>query len=273
MKFKIQYEWLAVLATSTFAMLMHGANAAPTVNESVESVAKVNGIDIPKFLFDAVLATQLAQGAKDSEELRKLIKSELIAREVLAQEAKKKKLDKEPEIKSQLVFQEKNVLSEALLVKEVGAYKITDEQIKAEYKRQTELLADAEQFQISHVVLATEAEAWQVLKALKSGESFEKLAQTKSIDPSRQNGGNLGWLLSNQLIAPISNVVVNLSVGQVVAAPIQTQQGWQVVKLEGKRPFQAPAFADAKPQVVQAIQAAHRAEYIQGLLKTAKIQD
>lgn len=249
------------------------ASAVVADRPPVGYIAKVNGVEIPKSLFEDVLANNLAKGVADSDELRKIIKGELIAREVMAQEARKKKLDKEGAVKNQLLLQEQTVLADALLQKEIGGFKITDAPLRAEYKRQTELLADAEQFQISHIVCATEADAIQVLKAAKSGESFQKLANSFSRDTSGQKGGDLGWLLPTQLIAPISNVVVNMTVGLIAAAPIQTQQGWHVVKLAGKRKFQAPSFEDAKPQLVQSLQTMHRNEYVQSLLKAAKIQD
>ena len=273
MKIQKKFQSIGFAALATGSLFLSVVHAATSVSDPVEIVAKVNGIEIPKALFDAVLATNLAQGAKDSEDLRKVIKGELIARVVMAQEAKKLKIDKDPVVKNQLALQEQNLLAEALLFKEAESLKITDAQLRAEYKRQTDLLADAEQFEVSHIVLGNEADALQVLKSAKSGESFEKLAQSKSLDPSRQNGGKLGWLLSNQMIPTISNVVVNMSAGQIAAAPIQTQQGWHVVKLDAKRKFQAPSFEDAKPQLAQAIQTAHRAEYVQKLLKAAKIQD
>lgn len=266
----LQHYLLAIFIFLTFSLAINMANAASPPNEPV---AKVNGVEISKTLFDAVLATNLAQGIKDSADLRNIIKSELIVREVMAQEAKKQKIDKDPAVKNQMALQEQTLLSEALLIKQTQSLQITDAQLRAEYKRQTELLADAEQYEVSHIVLATEAEALQVLKAVKSGETFEGLAQSKSLEPSRKNGGKLGWLLSNQLIPSISNVIVNLLAGQIAATPIQTQQGWQVVRLDAKRKFQAPLFEDAKPQLTQAIQSAYRAEYVQNLVKAAKIQD
>ncbi len=273
MKTQKKNKFLPLLSMIALSLTINPVRAASPTSESVEIVAKVNGVDIPKALFDQVLATNIAQGAKDTEELRRILKGELIAREVMTQEARKQKIDKEPGVKNQLTLQEQTMLSEALLFKEAESLKITEAQMHAEYKRQTELLADSEEYEVSHIVLATEAEALQVLKAAKSGENFEKLAQSNSLDPSRQTGGKLGWFLSSQLIPTISNVVVNLSAGQIAAAPILTKQGWQIVRLDNKRKFQAPSFDDAKPQLAQAIQLAHRAEYVQNLLKAAKIQD
>ena len=144
--------------------------------------------------------------------------------------------------------------------------------VNTEYKRQLVLLEDVEEYQVSNIVLETEALALEVLKAIKSGQSFEQLAKDKSIDASRANGGSLGWLLPNQLITPLAALVVNLNPGTVAVAPIATQAGWQVIKLQGKRKFTPPSLEDSKPQLVRALLMNYRSEYIQKLVKVAKIE-
>ena len=233
----------------------------------------MNGVAIAAELFDQALKSNLAQGAKDSPELRAALKRELIAREVLAQEAQRQKLDKDAAVQWQLAVQQKNLLAEAVVVHKLESLKITDESLKAEYKRQVDLLADSDQYQLRQIVVGSEATALEVIREAKAGTSFESLATERSLDMSRQNGGSLGWVLANQVIAPISNVMVNLSVGQIAAAPIQTQEGWHVLKLEGKRKFQAPGFEESREQLIKAIVVNQRADYVQQLIKAAKIED
>src|SRR5574337_651138 len=75
---------LALIAS----LLTHGAVAAGPV-------ATVNGTPIPAAWADALMAEQKAQGAPDSEQLRKAVTEELVRREILAQEARKQGLDKQ----------------------------------------------------------------------------------------------------------------------------------------------------------------------------------
>jgi hypothetical protein len=102
---------------------------------------------------------------------------------------------------------------------------------------------------------------------------FANLAKDKSLDNSKQNGGSLGWLLPNQLIPPLANVVVNLNKGAVSAAPIATSVGWQLIKLEDKRKFQPPTFEESKPLLLRSLQANQQNEYVQKLVKAAKVED
>jgi peptidyl-prolyl cis-trans isomerase C len=245
---------------------------AAHATDASKPLASVNGVKLGTELMDVLVSNALAQGATDSADLRNQLRNELIAREVLAQEARKLGLDKEPAIKAQMALQQNAFLSEVLVAKQNEKIKPSEEKLRAEYKRQADLLADAEEFQISHIVTATETEAKAVIKAAKDGAAFDKLASEKSINPSAKGGGNLGWLLMNQINPLLSNVVANMAVGGVTALPIQTQEGWQVLKLDAKRKYKVPTFDESKQQVINAVMASERAEYVQKLVKAAKIE-
>lgn len=235
-------------------------------------VATVNSVKIEGEVLEMLVANNVAQGAKDTPELRAALKTELIAREVLAQEARRQNLDKSAAFKLQLTMQQNTLLIDTLLAKQAEKASLTDDKLRAEYKRQLDLLADAEQYQVSHIVTATEADAKAVIKAAKDGAAFDKLAREKSTSASAQNGGGLGWLLPNQIIPVLANVLVNLNVGSVTSMPIATPEGWQVIKLEGKRKFKAPSFEESKQQLVNAVFSSERAEFVQSLVKAAKVE-
>jgi peptidyl-prolyl cis-trans isomerase C len=243
----------------------------PAWAQTKETGLTVNGSKIGSELLEQLVVRNTSNGVKDTPELREAIKNELIALVVLSQDARKLSLDKSPAAQSQLQLARDGVLAELAIQKNAESLTITDAMVNAEYKRQLAGLEDVEQYQVSNIVLQTEAQALDVLKALKSGQSFEQLAKDQSIDSSRASGGSLGWVLPNQLIAPLASVVVNLSPGAVAVAPIATQVGWQVIKLNDKRKFQPPSLEDSKPQLVRSLLTNHRAEYVQKLLKAAKI--
>ena len=249
------------------------ATAVEKKLEVRQILVSVNGVKIYLDLLEQLVANSVASGNKDSAELRSAIKNELIAREVLAQDATRLALDKLPAAQNQLFFAREGILAELAIVKNAERNPVTDDMLQAEYKRQVALLADTDQFLVSHIVLATEAEALDVLKMARGKEPFEKLAKEKSLDASKLSGGSLGWLLSSQLIQPLANVIVNLNKGAVAAAPIQTPVGWQIIKLIDKRKFVAPSIEESKPQLTKAVMTNQRTELIQKLLKAAKIED
>jgi peptidyl-prolyl cis-trans isomerase C len=236
--------------------------------------AMVNGVAIPQSAVEQNVKTNLDQGKKDTPELRRIIKEELINREVVSQEGAKRGLDKTPDAETQFALYRKIYLVEALLNEYVKKHPVTDADVKADYDRQMVSLGDPstiQQYKLSHIVLPTEAEARAVLTRAQKGESFDKLARENSINPSMENGGSLGWVLPSQLIPAISNVMVNLAKGAVGAAPIETPVGWQIIKVEDKRPFKAPSLEEVKGQIREALLQQRRLEYVKELVASAQI--
>jgi peptidyl-prolyl cis-trans isomerase C len=88
-----------------------------------------------------------------------------------------------------------------------------------------------------------------------------------------KNGdGTMDWVLPNQLVPEISNVMVNLTKGGFTAAPIQTSTGWHIIKLDDKQAYKIPSFEDSKQGMRNMLTQKRQAEYIESLKKTAKIQ-
>lgn len=236
------------------------------------AMATVNGTAIPLSLFEGNVQVNVARGQRDSAELRQVIREELIAREVLAQEATRLNLDKTPEAQDQWAQIRQTFMVDLLLNDDLRKTPITDAKIKAEFDRQVAALKDQQQYKISLIVSATEADAKAILARLRKGESFAKLAAEKSLDATKEKGGDVGWVLPTQILPAISNVMVNLNKGTLVAAPIQTQAGWNVIKVEDKRPFQAPSLAEASNEVRATLIQQQRADLVKRLRDAAKVQ-
>jgi peptidyl-prolyl cis-trans isomerase C len=259
---------LRTIAIALSAVLFAGQVLAQT---KAPVLATVNGAALSDGLLELLVSTNISQGAKDSPALRQMIKDELIGREVLAQEAQRLGLDKQPQAQLQMTLLRQNHLVELLLRDRLAKNPISDEALRADYDRQIKSLGDVSQYRISHIVLSSEADAREVLARAKKGEPFDKLAREKSIDASKSEGGSLGWLLPNQVMAAISNVMVNLDQGAVAAAPIQTPAGWHVLKVDEKRPFKAPSLEQSKDQIRQGLQQQQNTEFARKLREAAKI--
>lgn len=236
-------------------------------------VAIVNGKALSAPLLEQNVQTNIAQGLSDSPELRKALIEELINRELLAQDALKKDLDNDPLVKLQLEQLRKNLLADIAFNHYASKQTLTEEQLKLEYDNQIKALGaigNVQQYKISQILLPSKEKANEVLTRLKK-EPFDKVAKEVSIDASRVNGGDLGWVLPNQIIPIISNVMVNMGRGSISASPIQTQNGWHIIKLEDKRPFKIPSYADSKERIRLSLVQQMRYNYIQELRKSAKI--
>ncbi len=236
--------------------------------------ATVNGKPLPEALLDVNIRANVREGRLDSPNLRLAIRGELVGREVLAQEAKKLKLDQTPEAQAQLFQVEQNLLATLLINNYNATNPVTEEQIEAEYQAFLENVEDAQQYKLSIIVVPTEARAKEItaqLRATDDKNAFATIAREESIDGSRESDGQVDWLLPEQMLPAVGNVVANLSPGKISAVPIQTESGWNVIRVDEVRDFTPPALADVKDQLRQAAAQKQLAEYVQGLQAEAKI--
>lgn len=237
-------------------------------------LAVVNGTSIAASALERAMEPYAAQGQKDNPQLRAALTEELIARELMVQEAQKRGLDKLATTQEALQMLRQNLLIDVLLNDEFSKRPVTPDDLKAEYERQVKLLKanELQQHQLAVIVTESEADARAAMAELKSGKAFDAVAKARSVDASKDKGGDLGWLLPEQITPAISNVVVNLSAGGVSAAPIQVGRLWHVVKLVGKRPYEIPAFQDSQQQLQAAVVQQRRTALLQKLQEAAKIK-
>ncbi len=261
---KIKSIGLLIVMFSSFAI----AQSLPK-----GAVAVVNGKNISEALFEQNIKANLAQGLKDSSELRATLLNELINRELMAQDASKKSLDSGSEFKLQLEQLRHNLLAELALNDFFTKNPIKEEQLKTEYDLQVKALGDGvnlQQYKLAQILVADEATAKTVIARLKK-DSFDKVAKDLSIDESKVRGGDLGWVLPSQILPALANVMVNLNKGSVTVAPIQTQNGWHILRVEDKRAFKVPSYEESKDRVRMGLIQKMRNEYLAQLRKDAKI--
>ena len=77
--------------------------------------------------------------------------------------------------------------------------------------------------------------AREVMKMLRGGQPFEDVAKKHSTDRSASRGGDLGFFRSGDMVKPFSDVAFSLKSGETSAAPVKTEFGWHVIKVEDRR--------------------------------------
>ncbi len=244
---------------------------ASAQTKPASAVASVNGVAIPQALLDQNVRVNIAQGQRDTPELRQAIRDELVNREVLAQESARLGLDKTADAQAEWAQVRQTFMVEILLNDYARRNPITEDALKAEFDRQIAAMKDEQQYRVSLIVTAREPEAKAILARLKKGEAFAKLASELSIDPSKKNAGEVGWVVAAQILPAISNVMVNLTKGSLSVAPIQTPAGWNIIKLEDKRAFVAPSYDLAKNDIRQMLLQKQRFDYVKTLRDKAKV--
>lgn len=261
-----------IKASSLAAILVAGLIAAAPAGAADKggAVATVNGQAIPQNTFNAFIAQQKAQGTPDSPELQAAVKEELIRREILVQEAKKKGLDKNPNVQGQIELARQAVLIQAFLSDYVRAHPISDDQLKKEYDAIKGNLGSTE-FKAKHILVATEEEAKAIIAKLEKGESFAELAKQSKDPGSREKGGELGWNPSNVYAKPFADALTKLKKGDMTKTPVKTDFGYHVIVLEDTRPLNPPPFEQIKPQLQQRAQQQQIEQLVKSLRESAKV--
>ena len=234
-----------------YAVLAAGLALAAAAHGQSGAVAKVNGVTIPQSRADLLMKELAAQGRPDTPEIRNSIKQELINREIVVQEAVKKGLNKRAEVATQIELARQQVLISAYLQDYLKAHPVNDDEVKKEYER-VKASGGSREYKVRHILVETEDEAKQIIAQLGKGASFEKLAGEKSKDQgSKGRGGDLDWATPARYVPAFGQAITKLKKGQLTDAPVQTQFGWHVIRVDDERPSKFPPFEEVKPQIEQ----------------------
>ncbi|MBN2628135.1 MAG: peptidylprolyl isomerase [Spirochaetales bacterium] len=90
------------------------------------------------------------------------------------------------------------------------------------------------EWKASHILVKDRELALRLSREIKQGARFEELARRHSTCPSKSSGGDLGWFGPGKMVPAFENAVKRLGVGSV-SDPVNTQFGWHVIKVTGKR--------------------------------------
>jgi peptidyl-prolyl cis-trans isomerase C len=160
----------------------------------------------------------------------------------------------EPDRRTTLMVEnERRSLMASQVIQQTAETAVTDAAIQDAYD---EAYADAEpitEWNASHILVATDEEAQALVTQLNAGADFAQLAQEKSTGPSGPGGGELGWFGPGTMVAPFEEAVSQMDVGQI-SAPVQTQFGWHVMRLNDKRQKDRPSLDEVRADLVADVQ-------------------
>jgi peptidyl-prolyl cis-trans isomerase C len=265
---KYRYSLITLAALLTLGAC--AKNEPP--GKAADTIAvKINGKAFSVEMFEAYATLAARRPAKElNAEQRAQLLDAFIAMQVAADTAEKSGLAKKPDVDSQLAINRMNILSNALFKKYVDEHEVTETEMKAEYDAQVN--STGREYRARHILVESRAAADDMVAQLNKGADFAKLAEKNSIDGSAKQGGDLGWFNLKSMVPQFSNAVAALEKGKYTPAPVQSQFGWHVIKLEDTRAPAAPPFEDVKDQVKNFVQQKKVQAYAEDLKKTAKIE-
>ncbi len=254
------------LAALAVALAFAGAAQA-------QNIAIVNGKPVPKARADVLMQQATRSGQQPATpELEARVKEEAVVREIFAQEAERRGMAANAEFRQQMELARQTLLIRTLFVDYQKKNPVTDAEARAEYEKVKAQAGTggATEYRARHILVEKEEEATKLAAQIKGGAKFEDLAKKSSKDTgSAQNGGDLDFAKPDAYVPEFSKAMIALKKGEV-SAPVKSQFGYHIIKLEDTREAQFPPFEEVKPQVTQRLEQQKITQYQESLRKAAK---
>ncbi len=158
---------------------------------------------------------------------------------------------------------ERKALKEQLVMMRVmdrevrGGIMVLQPELERYYNSHQTRFSLPEEYRISQILLKQKAaeevkdfkkRIQTVHVSLKNGGDFGEIALQQSEGPESVKGGALGFVRQGELEPEIERVISTLETGQI-SAPIETVQGWHIIRLDEKKPSQFRPFAQVKNEI------------------------
>ncbi|MDX2264281.1 MAG: peptidylprolyl isomerase [Hyphomicrobiales bacterium] len=235
-------------------------------------MARVNGQDISEAEV-AIAETEFGSviAGLPVEARRRVIVEYLIEAHLLASAARKEKLDAGPDFESRINYFKLRALRD-LFIEKKGKEQVTEAAAKAVYQEQVAKLKPEQEVSAKHILVKTEDEAKAIIKELSGGADFGEIAKTKSLDTgSGGSGGDLGYFTRNQMVKEFEDAAFAMKKGET-SAPVKTEFGWHIIRVDDVRERALPAFDEVKDQITASLVQSKLQEMVQGLRGSSKIE-
>jgi peptidyl-prolyl cis-trans isomerase C len=273
-----------VLAVGIAALVAASGFAFAQAPATDPVIAKVNGVEIRQS--DLTIAEEdIGRDMPQNDEAgkRDYLVNYLTDLILIAKAAEAKKIPDTAEFKQRLAFARNKALMEAVLGEE-SKTAVTEPALRKIYEDATKNMGGQPEVHARHILFrvndpndqaaskAAEDKVKSTIARIKKGEDFATLAKALTEDPSgKQDGGDLGYFTREQMVPEFSEVAFKLEKGQV-SAPVKTQFGWHVLKVEDKRMREPPPFDKVRGEIEQFASRQAQVELVKKLHADAKIE-
>ena len=217
-------------------------------------LASVGTLSVTEAEVSAMIAS-LGQRGKNynTSEGRAIVLDQLINQKLLLLDATRNLYEREPEFKAELARVKEDLLVNYAVNKAVASVRVTDAEAKEFFDAHPEQFAGEKTVNASHILVADEAQANEILAKINAGElSFEDAAKQYSSCPSSAEGGCLGDFGHGQMVPEFDQACFSMAEGEI-AGPVQTQFGFHLIKLNKINEVQPMQFEQVKEQLRQSL--------------------
>ncbi|MGE0118921.1 MAG: peptidylprolyl isomerase [Dongiaceae bacterium] len=248
-------------------------SAPPAASPPPETVvAIINGAKITRADVIASARSLPPQYQQQIDAIFPALIDRLIDLTLLSDEGREQNLQDDSEVKSRVAQFTDQVIQEVVIRRHIETM-MTEEAIKARYEKFVAEQPAQTEVHALHILVASEAEAKDVITQLAGGADFSTLAKEKSTDPSaKQNGGDLGYFAAGDMVPEFERVAFALEKGQSSREPVQSQFGWHVIKVIDRREKTPPTLDEARGQIQELLSSELVTSYVTSLRADATIE-
>lgn len=252
------------------------ATASAKASDENYTVVKYKGGEISREELDMMWGNMFpGEDAPDYDGFDDKVKAEIlknIARERLVlDKAYAKNIDHTNEVKEQLENMKRQVVIQVYL-KSIMDDIIPEKDVRKEYAVLKEKFVGKEEVKASHILVETEEEAKEIIAQLNDGGDFAEIAKEKSIDKaSGAQGGDLGFFTKERMVPEFADAAFKTKKGEMTA-PVKSDFGWHIIKVEDKRPLEAPKYEEVKERIQQTMANDAIERYLNNLVKESNVK-
>lgn len=182
-----------------------------------------------------------------------------LAQEILYRQALQEELGEKPEVKRLMHELTRGALSQQLMNEQLASrIHVTDTDVQTYYTANKDRYVEPERAKIRHIRVGDEERAKAVLNGVKQGQDFVELAKMSSEDESTKSNGGLiqDEIVKGSAIPGIGDsneinaAIFAAKAPAVIEMPFKTDKGWEVIKVEEKKPSRQMSFDEVRQQVM-----------------------
>jgi len=203
-----------------------------------------------------------------TEKGRKEFLQSLIERELLLQEGVKEGFDKDEKVLSKVEQFKQGLIIESLTEKLcAGKDEVSDKEVEIYYRVNKGKFFLGEKVRVRHIMVKTMSEAQKIKNRLNQGEDFITLAKQYSIWPSKQKGGDLGYIARGMVDKSFEEAAFSLKRRGETSGIVKTKLGFHIIRLEDRQRPRQLTFAEVQEEIRQFLREKKRKEILTAHLK------
>jgi peptidyl-prolyl cis-trans isomerase C len=259
------------MKSKTFAVLASAAAIALLPLAALaQNIAVVNGKPVPKDRVEQLLQQAARAGQQVGPEMETQARDQVVMREIFVQEAVKRGMAASPDYKAQMELARQSILIRELFEDYKKKNPVSDADAMTEYNK-FKAQATGTEYRARHILVEKEDEAKGLIAQIKAGAKFEDLAKKHSKDPgSGENGGDLDFAKPDSYVPEFGKAMTALKKGEMTEAPVKSQFGFHIIRLDDTREASFPPYDDVKAQLKQRMEQVRLQAYQTELRSKAK---